>query len=310
VAHVAGRTVGVTSWASTSGGPGPDPRRSTLAVRQRVLAEAAVRLLSRSRQPLLVPLSQSWRPESATTFFAGLDVPWLRLTSVSTALQRPGSDVAADRLLYPERQQRLILGADVFSTAERLVRAGETLQNLLTQNDEVGGTVQDEAFTDTSYATRFHGEHVLASAERSLRWIGRRLGAVRVDAPKAVILPTGSGHFAATITNTLDEPVTVKLRALTGAPLRIDVPADSIDLSPDSRTTLLLNASSPVGGVRTAALMLTDSDDVPLGSRDDLPIRANRVSNVIWLILGTGVGLLFLAIAVRLVRRVRSAGAS
>ena len=37
-----------------------------------------------------------------------------------------------------------------------------------------------------------------------------------------------------------------------------------------------------------------------------LPVRSAQVSQVIWLILGVGVGLLFLAIAVRLVRRIRS----
>ena len=54
-------------------------------------------------------------------------------------------------------------------------------------------------------------------------------------------------------------------------------------------------------------LLLTDSDGVPIGSSDSLPIRSNRVSNVIWLILGTGVALLFATIVVRLVRRIRTA---
>ena len=48
-------------------------------------------------------------------------------------------------------------------------------------------------------------------------------------------------------------------------------------------------------------LLLTDSEGTPLGSSDSLPIRSNRVSNVIWLILGTGVALLFGTIVVRLV---------
>ena len=52
---------------------------------------------------------------------------------------------------------------------------------------------------------------------------------------------------------------------------------------------------------------MTDSDGTPLGASDQLPIRSAQVSNVIWLILGTGVALLFGAIAVRLVRRVRAA---
>ncbi len=40
-----------------------------------------------------------------------------------------------------------------------------------------------------------------------------------------------------------------------------------------------------------------------------VPIRAAQVSGVIWLIMGSGAVLLFGAIAVRLVRRVRAARA-
>ena len=54
--------------------------------------------------------------------------------------------------------------------------------------------------------------------------------------------------------------------------------------------------------------MLTDSEGTPLGSSDSLPIRSNRVSNVIWLILGTGLALLFGTIVVRLFRRIRAGG--
>ena len=44
----------------------------------------------------------------------------------------------------------------------------------------------------------------------------------------------------------------------------------------------------------------------PLGSTDELAIRSAQVSKVIWLIIGTGAALLFGAIVIRLVRRVRS----
>jgi len=52
--------------------------------------------------------------------------------------------------------------------------------------------------------------------------------------------------------------------------------------------------------------MVTDGAGAPLGSSDQLPIRSAQVSGVIWLILGTGVALLFGAIAVRLFRRLRA----
>ncbi len=122
-----------------------------------------------------------------------------------------------------------------------------------------------------------------------------------------MILSSGSGRVSATITTDLDEPVSVKVEAVADRPLKVRVPEETIDIAAQSRTTVLFNASSSAGGVRNVTLQLTDVDGVPLGASDDLPIRSNQVSGVIWLILGTGVALIFGTIAVRLVRRIRAA---
>ncbi|HEU5036111.1 MAG TPA: DUF6049 family protein [Nocardioides sp.] len=307
VARVAGHTAGVTSSGAVSGGPGPDARMAPLAMRQRIVSEAAVRLLTPGRKPLIAVFPPTWTPESTPDFWEGLDLPWLNLTTVDSALQRQGTAVPADRLDYPENQLKLQLDAPSFAAADDLVQAGETLQNLLTQNDQVASEVHDEAWTDLSYSSRLRADGVRASAEQSRTWIETRLRSVSIDAPKAVILSSGSGKFAATITNTLDEPVSVRVRAVADPPLKVAVPAQTIELGADSRTTVLLNASSSAVGIRNVTLQLTDVDDVPLGSFDEVPIRSNRVSDVIWLIVGTGIALLFGAIVVRLYRRVRAA---
>ncbi len=54
-----------------------------------------------------------------------------------------------------------------------------------------------------------------------------------------------------------------------------------------------------------ARVVVTDEAGTPLGAAQRVAIRSAQVSGVIWLILGVGVGLLFLAIAIRLVRRIR-----
>jgi len=102
----------------------------------------------------------------------------------------------------------------------------------------------------------------------------------------------------------------VRLDAVTDPLLRVTVPDANVEIGPGSRTTVLLNASSQAVGVRNVTLQLTDTEGTPIGSSDSLPIRSNRVSNVIWLILGTGVALLFGTIAVRLFRRIRAAATS
>lgn len=310
VARADGHTLAVSSSGAASGGPGPDNPLAPVALRQRIISEAAVRLMTPGRKPLIVTFPTTWSPDSTSGFFEGLDLDWLHLTTLTDAMQREGSPVSLEDLDYPAHQDKLELDASNFAAADNLVRAGDTLQNLLTQNDEVGSEVRDEAFSDTSYSNRLRPEAARASADSSRTWIDNRLRSVRIDAPKAVILSGGSGRFAATITNGLDQPVTVKITALTEPPLKVAVPAESVDIGAGRQTTVLLNASSSALGIRNVTLALTDVKDAPLGSSDDLPIRSNQVSNVIWLILGTGVALLFGAIFVRLFRRLRAAARS
>ena len=305
-----GRSLVLASSGAASGGPGPDDPLAPVAVRQRIASEAAVRLLAPGQPPLFVAFPSTWSPRAGSDFFGGLDdLGWMDLTTVESASSRPGTEVPVGDLDYPEEQADLELDAGTFAAAQDLADAGATLQNLLTLNDEVGSEVRDEAFTDLSYADRADPFGAAANASASRGWIETRLHSVRIDAPRAVILSSGSGRFAATVTNGLDQPVSVKIRAIADAPLRIDVPAETIELGPgpNTQSTVLLNASSPASGIRNLTLLLTDVDDQPLGSSDDLPIRSNRVSNVIWVIVGTGVALLFGAIVVRLFRRIRTA---
>ena len=306
VARAAGARVVPTSSGAAAGGPGPDDPFSSVAVRQRILAEAALRALSPGRPPLVVTLPSYWNPSTTTGFFEGLDVDWLHLTTVSDVASRKAQDVPVSRLEYPPRLDRAELDSANFSSAEALIRAGETLQNVLTDNDSVASTVADQAMRSTSYGHRTSPDGARATTDRSRSWIEQEMGSIRIDAPPAVTLSSTSGRFAASISNGLDEPVTVSIQALTDEPRAIRGP-ETVDIGPGGRTTVLLNASFRRLGVHNVTLVVTDADGVPLGSSDRLPIRSAQVSQVIWLILGTGVALLFGAIAVRLFRRVRAA---
>jgi hypothetical protein len=310
VAETDGQSLVVTSSEATSGGPGPEAAMSPIAVRQRIVSEAALRLLAPGRRPLVAVLPSTWSPTSSTGFWDGLDLDWLNLTTVNSISAQQGRAVDPDRLIYPETQRLAELDAADFSSATGLARAGDTLQNLLTLNDRVGGVVRDEAMTDLSYAARRQPLTTRASASRSRDWIEDKFDAVTVTAPKAVILSSGSGRFSATVHNALDQPVTVRLDAVTDPLLRVSVPDSNVEIGPGGRMTILLNASSRAVGVRNVTLLLTDSEGTRLGSSDSLPIRSSQVSNVIWLILGTGVTLLFGTIIVRLFRRIRAAARS
>jgi hypothetical protein len=304
VAQVDGKTVAVMSSGAPAGGPGPGDRFTSVQLRQRILSEAAVRLLSPGRHPLVVPLPQKWHPGDASAFFSGLGVDWLELTTVADATDRDGRVVDPSELDYPAIQQKRQLDAPTFDAVRALISAGETLQNVLTLNTRVSDTVTDEALAGASYGSRETPVAARRALSRSRAWISEQLGKIKISAGPGVTLSGTSGGFATVILNDLDQPVTVDVVARSNGGVEIS-PIDPIDLAANSRSTVVLEARANRVGVTNVTLALTDIEGNPLGSTDVLPIRSAQVSVVIWLIIGTGLGLLFLAILGRLVRRVR-----
>jgi hypothetical protein len=309
VASVSGRTVTVICSGAAEGGPGPDDPLGPMAIRQRILSEAALRLLSPRQPPLVVVLPPEWNPESTTEFFPGLDVPWLELTSVDAVTTERAEPVEGDRLDYPASQAVRELDAANFGSAEALIQIGGTLEEVLARNDEVADEVLSEALNGLSYSSREHPDASRAEADRSRQHISRQLSSIRVEAPPAVTLSSTTGRFSATIANNLDHAVRVRVESLADAPLTI-TDTDTIEIAAGGRSSVLLEAATTQLGVHNVELVVTAEDGTPLGSTDTLPVRSAQVSQVIWLILGTGVALLFGAIVVRLVRRVRRARAA
>ncbi|HET7196717.1 MAG TPA: DUF6049 family protein [Nocardioides sp.] len=308
-ARVSGRTVTVTSSSVAAGGPGPDDPLGLMAMRQQILSEAALRLLNPGNQPLVVVLPPDWNPGSATGFFTGLDVPWMELTDVASATTERAESVDGDRLDYPESQVARELDAANFASADDLIRIGKTLDQVLVRNDAVGDEVLSEALNGLSFSSREHPDASRAEADRSRQRISRQLSSIRVDAPPAVTLSSTTGRFSATIANNLDQPVRVRVESRADEPLTIG-DTDPIEVAAGGRSSILLEAATTQLGVHNVRLVVTSEDGTPLGSSATLPVRSAQVSQVIWLILGTGVALLFGAIVVRLVRRVRRARAA
>jgi hypothetical protein len=276
-------------------------------MRQRLLSEAAVRFLRDDASALTVVVPHDWRPAGGGTFFSGLDVPWLDLAPVDS-VRRSVAPTAVDgaTLRYPGWQQEAELDQAGFDSADALIRSGAALQNLLTLNNVVAGTVTDQALGSLSYSARTSPIANRASAEASRRWIEQRLGQVGVSAPRAVTLSSASGRFQATVTNGLDQPVTVALDAESDRQLGIEGPA-RVDIKAHGRSAVLLTASTDENGIHQVTLLVTDKRGNPLGARTSLTIRSAQVSMVIWLFVGIGAALLFGAIGVRLFRRIRGA---
>ena len=304
---VDGRTVVVASSGAAQGGPGPGRRLSTVSLRQRILSEAAVRLLQDEPQPLVVVLPPGWSPDDPDALLPPLDTTWVDLDTVADAVAGlDPTEVDPAGLRYPASQEAAELGPAMVRATEDQVAAGQVLEEVLSLNDRVGDVLAGEALAAASYTTRPLRTTARAAAEAATAQVRGLLEQVRVTTPPGVTLSSASGRLPVTVVNDLDQPVTVRLDAQSDIPMSLTVP-DEIPVGAGGRASVLLEATTRSQGVHNVSLLVTSPSGEPLGARAELPIRSAQVSKVIWLIMGSGAALLFGAIGVRLFRRVRAA---
>ncbi|KRF20559.1 hypothetical protein ASG90_18450 [Nocardioides sp. Soil797] len=276
---------------------------NALSARQRVLAEASVRSLSGSKQALVANLPSDFDPgESSTDFFSGLDQSFVDLRGLSQNTGGPSRE--SEHLDYPKRQEIREIHPSLFTAADELIAAGATLDEIVTTSDSIASHSLAEALNYTSYMMRDHQSTAERHSIEARDWLRDRLDLVTIDAPEFVILSAASGPFAVTITNGLDVPVTLAIEAHTRDDLEIMAPGE-IELGANASRTIQLDAKANSIGVHSVELLATDLQGRPIGTSEQMSVRSNSVGKVIWVILGVGVGILFLAIPVRWIRRHR-----
>lgn len=307
VAETDGRRLITTSYGVTQGSPGPGPSLTAVGIRQRLLAEAALRVVRSDREPLVAVLPLNWDLEDPATFWDGLDSPWIDLEQLSDVESSTSPvEVAADDLDYPEEQGRRELGPITVDGVADLVEAGGTLQNLLVDNTDIAGTLTEEALTGLSYHVRYDQGAGRETTAGILDWVRLRLAEVQIDAPSGVTLASDQGTFVVTLTNTLERRVVVSVRARSDDGIEVTAP-ERVVLAAGGRDTVRLTTRTTTNAVHRVELVVTDQAGTPLGSTSDLAIRSTQVGGVIWIIIGVGAAILFVAIVVRIARRVGAA---
>lgn len=305
-----GPDVLLTSDVARLGGPSPEPRFSALALRQRILAEAAVRALAGPRgTPLVVTTPDDWDPGSrwaSASFFTGLEVPWIRMVDVPFARMLSRRRQYDGHLIYPRFVRRRELPvANVLATKE-LNRAGKVLADLLTRNDTIDSQLGRAALLASSSNARSRPQRALAMTRNISEQVHHRLESVSVQGSNLVTMSSGTGNMTVRVVNGLDEPVTVGLRVDSGTDaLKIRTP-DLVSLGPGQRASVRLAVTATGTGVHSVRIVPTTQDGEPLGDSARIKVRSSQVGLVIWLIMGTGAIVFFAAIGARIIRRVRS----
>ena len=304
VVRMLGHSIVVTSTGAESGGPGPTAATDPLALRQRLLSEAALRLDDGGAAPLVVTLPTVWRGEDAATFFDRLDRPWLDLVPVEAVADRSAVGVPASSLLYTDTDRDAELGASGFAAATRATDTSTVLEQVLTLQTTIERQVLDEVLVTLSEHHRTRPRLATRAAARLEGRLRDDLAKIRVEAPTAVTLSSDSGSFPATLVNDLDQPVTVQVRVTTDGELTVTGNGER-RLGPSSRSVLRYEAASTQPGVHSVRLVVTSADGAPLGSTAVFPIRAARVSALIWIVMAIAALVLFGMIGYRLPGQIR-----
>lgn len=290
---------------ASAGGPQPGNTMSVLQVRQRLLAETALRSLTGAAEPLVMSMPPNWNPGvSGDVFFPELALPWLSVDPEPLLSGAGVEHVGPSGLDYPQRYADRELTRGNLDSALQLIKAGETLQGVLTRPTTVATEVLGQALATLSYSSRDDPARAQREADAAYRSIEHVYDAIRIKAPQYVTQSSNNGRFRVDLTNDLDQAVTVRLEALTDPALVIEAPG-KIKIRGHSTSSILVNAHSHRLGVHEVTLLVTDLAGTPLGPSATLPIRASQVARVIWVIIAGGAALLFGAIAVRLYRKFR-----
>jgi hypothetical protein len=300
-----GHKVVVTSTGAESGGPGPTPATDPLALRQRLLSEAALRLLGGNTSPLVVSLPSAWRGDDAAAFFDDLEQPWLDVVPLPTVATRSASGVPARSLSYTDADVEAELDGANFSAATRAAETATVFEDALTLQTALEKQVADEVLVTLSEQHRDRPRLASSAAGRINDALRAEMAKVQIEAPTAVTLSSDSGPLGATLVNGLGQPVTVKVRATTDGDLTLT--GDEVrKLGPRARSVVRFEATTSKPGVHNVRLAVTTVDGLPLGSSDQLPIRAAQVSTLIWILMAAGGLVLFGMIGYRLPGQIRA----
>ena len=297
-----GQPLVLTDERTSTGGPAPTGAAEPLALRQRILAEAALDL--DEQRPIVVRFPMRWEPGvnwREADFFQALRRSWIRLAPV-----RADATTTYDGdLPYGRAQRSQEIAASNVADTRALARTGDVLGNLLVNKNDVQDRLTGAALQGSAYSAR---ENPIQAADRVRdldRTVRARMNEVQVTGTDFVTLSGGSGTLTVNLVNGLAQPISVGLRTRTDSPAVRVESADPVALAPGQRTTLRLAVRSSTGLHEVTMLPVTGNDQVA-GRPLRFNVRTSQVGQVIWYVLIGGGALLVVMILRRIVLRIRN----
>ena len=301
-----GQELVLTDARARTGGPAPTAPREALALRQRILSEAALEVAKGDEptRPIVVTLPYGWDPGvnwHQADFFGGLQTPWVRMTP----MPRGPTSTYDGQLAYGRPQLAAEIGDANVAATRTLQRTSAVLGNLLVNPNGVTDQLTGAALQASAYSARptldLAAEQVLALDATTRGQMER----VQVTGTDFVTLSGGSGSLTVTLVNGLEQPITVGLDARTDSPrVKVETP-EPVSMQPGQRTTLRLRVTSGVG-VHDVTISPVTIDGDETGTPLTFSLRTSQVGRLIWYIIIAGGTLLAVMIVRRIVLRITS----
>ncbi|WP_166346147.1 DUF6049 family protein [Phytoactinopolyspora limicola] len=283
-----------------------------LELRQRWAAETAMATLQAdvrggSVVPMVAAPPARWTPDEELTS-AIVDVwtslPWVDPVTVDEL------DAPAQRAMVAPNPGDPVntLPAENITAAGELDEAVRRYTDLLAEPDPAQSRALGlAALRAASTGWRDDPAAGLDYASEISDELTERLDGVHVTVPESVTLSSRTGIFPLTVTNDLDEPVTVKLAIQAANPDRLridDVPEQWVDAG--SRETIEIKAEAATNGRVPITVQLVTPSGAALGPATQAVVHATDYGAIGWIIIA-GAGALFGAAMIRAMLRRRNA---
>ncbi|WP_148256817.1 DUF6049 family protein [Kribbella flavida] len=316
------RTV-IADSALTAGGPDPATANSPIQVRQRFAAETALLAATGKGAITVVAVPpRGWSEDGlATTALAeGLSLPWTAPVGLDTLYRsNPANPLPKPALTKGPNVPRSTpgLAPNQLQQIKSLSDALRTYVSLLNNPDQADENLRRALLRSASTGWRAFPDDAQEFASYELSLINGQLGKVHLVTNSSggkgghreikVNLSGSKGTFPLTIANELNVSVRVGVVVTSAnrSDLRIE-PLQTRVLPPGQKATYQINASAEQNGLIRADAQVVSSQDLPVGSSQELLIQAAQYGSVGWILVGSAVALLFGTSAVRIYRRVRS----
>jgi hypothetical protein len=219
----------------------------------------------------------------------------------TTETIEPGSD----QLRYDDEAPTI--PAANFVSAGDLIGTGNTIDVLLPRNEILGPTLTGYAYVGTSVQESRRPQRAAQRTRALSDAVNDLMELVTVSGPAFVTMSSEDGPFQVTLTNGLDQPVTVGVRARAIGTDKLTIPSpEPVTIGPGKRQSVRMHANSNRIGIWTVVLEPVNADDEPLGSTTEFKVRSSHVGQFIWGVLGAGGLVLLVAIFFRVRRKVRA----